>query len=150
MSKIDYRYDACGLDNVILKDLTAMVDDDGDEIIVIPKINLLHKKLLKAVSEKPTGIDGKEMRFARTEMGQTQAELAKALGRDGQTIGRWERGECPIEPSAETLLRIMIIQYLNEGEIPNVKELANKSILSGANTQYIIDASDPENYKLVA
>ena len=36
MTSIDYRYDECGLDNVILSGLTVVKDDDGDDVITIP------------------------------------------------------------------------------------------------------------------
>lgn len=150
MAKIDYNYNECGLDNVILKDLDALINNAGDQVVRIPAINALHKVLLEAVAVKEGGLNGKEIRFIRTELGLTQSELAKLLGKDGQTIGRWERGENPIEQSADTLVRIMAIQHLNGGVIPSIDELAMKSTPSSIQKPYIIDSKDPKNYKLVA
>lgn len=151
MTRTDYRYDECGLDNVILKNLPVRLDDDGEELIVIPAVNLLHNVLLAAVASKPSGLIGKEIRFIRTKLGMTQAELARVIGRDGQTIGRWERNEFEIEQSADTLIRILAFQFLDgESELPDVRELSQRSIQSATQLPYVIDASNPHDYKLVA
>jgi transcriptional regulator with XRE-family HTH domain len=49
---------------------------------------------------------GKELRFLRTEMGMTQAELAKIVHREPLTISRWERSEDEIDSNAEVLVRV--------------------------------------------
>ncbi len=66
---IDHRYDECGLDNVILKGLPVVVDDDGEEVITIPNVNMLHRVLAATVASKETGLQPKELRFLRTELG---------------------------------------------------------------------------------
>jgi transcriptional regulator with XRE-family HTH domain len=55
---------------------------------------------------------GPELRFIRTEMGMTQAELAKVVHHDAQSVGRWERNEFPIDQTAEALIRLLAIEKL--------------------------------------
>jgi DNA-binding transcriptional regulator YiaG len=143
---IDYRYDECGLDNVILKDLPACTDDDGDEVITIPNVNLLHKTLLVQVAGKETGLLPKEIRFLRTEMGLTQAQLGDLVGRDGQSVGRWERGEKPIEQAQEMVLRASALEY-GKQEVASMMELARRSVPAAGAKPYFIDASDPAHYR---
>ena len=151
MTTIDYRYDECGLDNVILKDLATQKDDSGEDVVYIPNINMLHRALTMAISAKPSGLVQKELRFIRTELGLTQAELAQIVGKDAQTIGRWERGENPIDPSADTIIRVLALQHLNGGQLTMaVEDLSRRSVVSSSQLPYVIDASNPADYKLVA
>jgi transcriptional regulator with XRE-family HTH domain len=145
----DYRYDECGLDNVILQGLPACKDDHGEDVITIPNVNLLHKVLATAVAAKPTGLVGKEIRFLRTEMGMTQAELGVLMGRDAQTVGRWERGEFPIEKAFEMILRAAALENI-KNEFVSMLELAQKSVPSSTARPYVIDARDPKNYRAIA
>lgn len=144
----DYRYDECGLDNVILKDLPVCMADDGEETVTIRNVNLLHKTLAAAVAAKPTGLVGKEIKFLRTEMEMTQAELGSMVGRDAQTVGRWERGETAIEQAHEMILRAAALEHTKH-ECATMMELAQKSVASSGEYPYVIDASDPNNYRPV-
>ena len=96
---IDHRYDECGLDNVILKGLPVVVDDDGEEVITIPNVNMLHRVLAATVASKETGLQPKELRFLRTELGLTpRPNWPHSSGRirrrsvDGSAVRRrWKR-----------------------------------------------------------
>jgi len=149
MTKIDYRYDECGLDNVILVNLECCQDDEGEAVIIVPNINVLHRSLVKAVAEKGTAMSPQELRFVRTEIGLTQAELANVVDRDAQSIGRWERGEKPIDRTAETIIRILALQHV-EAAVPDVSEVAKWSVASSGEPPIRVDASDPDHYPLLA
>ena len=106
MKKQDYHYTECGLDNVVIADADFdIVDDDGEKIIQIPAVGMLHKAIAEGLINQSGALSGAEIRFLLTEMGMTQAELAKLLHRDTQSVGRWERDECPIEPTQDMTLR---------------------------------------------
>lgn len=144
-----YRYTACGLDNVYLVDLPRCADRAGDETITIPRINQLHRLLRRQVAVKDIGLDHKEVRFLRTELGLTQAQLAHLVHKDAQTIGRWERGETAIDGSSEAVLRAMALEDLGEQQV-GMRELTQKSVQSTASHAYKIDASDPAHYRAMA
>lgn len=150
MTSIDYRYDECGLDNVILSGLTVVKDDDGDDVITIPHIGALHRLLVSMVASKPSGLEPKEVRFLRTELGMTQAELAELVGRDAQTVGRWERGENPVDRAAEVVIRAHAIQTAGNGEIPQIQDLAVKTTPTVNQAPFRIDASNPDDYRPMA
>lgn len=125
MEPRDYHYTECGLDNVIVANANfGIVDDDGDEIIQIFAVGKLHKAIATALINQNGASSGMEIRFLRTEMGMTQAELAKLLHRDTQSIGRWERGECPIEPTQDMTLRQIARDTLGIKLSYGVKELS--------------------------
>lgn len=142
---IDYRYDECGLDNVILKGLTVLTDDDGEDVITIPNVGLLHHVLMMEIATKESGMQPNELRFVRTEFGLTQAELAALVGRDVQTIGRWERGENPLDKAAEIVIRAKVLE--TTGSMLKIEELARRTLASASQPPFLIDASNPDDYK---
>jgi transcriptional regulator with XRE-family HTH domain len=57
---------------------------------------------------------GDEIRQAREACGLTQSDLANAVGRDVQTISRWERGERQPKASDVQRVRDYLSHYMNE------------------------------------
>jgi transcriptional regulator with XRE-family HTH domain len=147
---IDYNYRASGLDNVTLVGMKIVCDDDGDECITIPNINGLHKAIATAIVNRLSGMSGKELRFLRTLMGKTQAELAAEVHREGLAVGRWERGEIPIEPNAEALIRLMVRENLGVKLDARVDQITGWCIQSAVVQPIKIDASNPEDYHPLA
>jgi transcriptional regulator with XRE-family HTH domain len=145
-----YRYTECGLDNVIIEGINVMFDDGDEKTITIPNINGLHQVIAHGIVSKRTGMTGKELRYLRTEMGMTQAQLAKVVHREPLTISRWERGEDNIDSNAEVLIRIHAIENLNLPSRPTVEEFSGWSIESAETPPLVIDGSDPSNYRLKA
>jgi transcriptional regulator with XRE-family HTH domain len=143
-----YRYRECGLDNVIIGGMVPCHDDDGDAVCTIPNVPGLHKAIASGIVTHEAGINGKELRFLRTEMGMTQAELAKVVHHDAQSVGRWERNENPIDPTAEALIRLLAIQRLElDVAESTIEELSGRCIATAAPQQIVIDGSDPSHYR---
>ena len=146
---IDYVYDACGLGTVILTDFPVVEDDSGEAVITIPNINALHRVLTEAVALRPGPLSSAEIRFLRSEMGLTQAELARLLGRDGQTVGRWERGETTPDRAAEALIRALAFEHADSGGVP-ARRLAERALEPASTEPIRIQADDPDNYRPLA
>lgn len=143
----EYRYTECGLDNVIIDGLDPIVDDDGDIVHSIPNIAGLHRVMARVIVDHAKGISGKELRFLRTEMGMTQAELAKMVHREHLTVGRWERGEIDIDNNAEVLIRIHASKKLDLDVKANVEELSARCVPTAEIQPILIDGSDPQFYR---
>ena len=125
MKKQDYHYTECGLDNVVVADAGFdIIDDEGEKIIQIPAVGMLHKAIAEGLINQSGALSGAEIRFLRTEMGMIQAELAKLLHRDTQSVGRWERDECPIEPTQDMTLRQIARDNLSVSLSLNTVELS--------------------------
>jgi len=156
----DYNYTACGLDNVIIGDMPYVLDDVGHEVIQIPMVNLLHAYIMLALVVKDCGLLACELKFLRTEMGLTQAQLAERIRKDAQTIGRWERDEHPIDETAEVVIRLLILEHLEDisflGEVEEnkpsyrIKTLSTKCVPSASNDPIRIQAHGDAGYALVA
>ena len=103
----EYRYTVGGLGNVVLEGIEKCTDDHGEECVTIPRINELHNVIATCILKRQFGMTGAELKFLRTLMGMTQAELGKVVNREAQTIGRWERSEFQDDPNAEAILRLV-------------------------------------------
>lgn len=149
--KHDYRYDITGLDNVMLVGLDLCEDDDGDPVVTIKNVNLLHRAIIHALATKPCAMTGKELRFARTELGLTQAALSDLIHVDIQKIGRWERGEYPLDTTAEIVIRMLMLQHAKVGEsLPSIDILSGWVGKADLGQALYIDASDPDHWRPIA
>lgn len=142
-----YRYLESGLDNVIIEGLQVVRDDDGDEVVTIPFIAALHAEIARGIVTRDGQLSGAELRFLRSEMGMTQAELGKFVNVDGQTIGRWERAEFLIDQTAETVLRGLAGERLIEAFAQSVAELV-RHVQSAKTEQEIRILAEPGGYSL--
>lgn len=145
-----YHYTECGLDNVILVGLEPVQDDAGETVIRIPNIAGLHRAIAEAILKRASGISGKELRFLRTEMGLTQAELAQRLHHDVQSVGRWERGEVAIPGDTEALVRLLAAERLRIPLDATAEEVSARCVTSAASEPIQIDAHDTHNYRPLA
>lgn len=146
---MEYQYTECGLDNVTIQDMDVVVDDAGEEVYSIPNIVGLHHVIATCIVRHPHGISPKELRFLRTEMGITQAELAEIVKKDHQTIGRWERGEKPIDQNAEALIRLLAAERLKLPTEGSIEELARRCVPAAEIQVITIDGRDPSHYRPV-
>ncbi|MBM3653537.1 MAG: transcriptional regulator [Alphaproteobacteria bacterium] len=142
-----FRYTDSGLDNVIIEGVNFLKDDAGEECVMIPNINGLHKAIAHGIVNRRSSMNGSELRFLRTEMGMTQSELADVLHREALAISRWEREEVEIDGNAEAVLRLLAIQKLGLPDDTDVKEIAGWCKPSAETPPIVIDGSDPSNYR---
>jgi transcriptional regulator with XRE-family HTH domain len=142
-----HHYTECGLQNVYVSGLEH--GDRDDPLIIIPSVNLLHRTISTGIVCHAHSMSGDELRFLRSEMGYTQAELADVLHMDKQTIGRWERSEFSIDPLAETLIRRLAIEKLNLDVQDGVDILSQRSV-PGTELQVINIGLEKNSYALLA
>ncbi len=123
-----YHYNECGLDNVYLLSGYHFVDTPrGKAIVIQDEQGLLRAIGMMLVSER-RNLNGKEFRFLRHELNQTQADLATVLGVNVQSVARWEKGRTkePIDGPAQRLLRLIYKEFVggNKEIVEPLKELA--------------------------
>lgn len=141
-----FHYTECGLDNVFIEGLETQMDDAGEEVLVIPNIFGLHQVLAYCVITRKHGLRPDELRFLRTEMGLTQAELAEIVKKDHQTIGRWERGENAIDQNAEAVIRVVAAERLSVNTEMPIEEVVRRCIPAASVEAIVIDGTDPGHY----
>jgi transcriptional regulator with XRE-family HTH domain len=94
---------------------------------------------------KKTSISGKELRYLRTEMGMTQAQV---VHREPLTVSRWERGEDNIDSNAEASIRVCATQELGLPTDTKVAEISGWCVQGADPQPLVIDGHDPSNYRL--
>lgn len=146
----DYQYKASGLDNVFIRGLDPVIDDDGHKVYRIPNVNRLHLAIAKAIVSLPVAMSGKALRFLRTEIGLTQAELARVVHREPLAISRWERSEIEIDSNAEVVIRMLACEMLQLSTCDGVRQVAEFVVHSTMSVPIVIDGSDPTDYRQLA
>jgi DNA-binding transcriptional regulator YiaG len=136
-----YHYTECGLSNVFIHGVEPFTDDEGDAVVEITAINELHREIARGIISHEGGISPEELRFLRTEIGFTQSELAELVHCDRQTVGRWERGETPIDPRAETIIRQHVVEVLHLVHAGGIEALSRRSVPTAATQPIEIEAA---------
>ncbi len=104
-----YHYKECGLDNIWLSGGFHLETVDGEEFVSINDIDGLWKAIgLNLVANRKT-FSPQEIRFLRTQMGKTQAEMAALLRVDDQTVARWEKRKCRMPGPADLAMRFLFL-----------------------------------------
>jgi transcriptional regulator with XRE-family HTH domain len=130
MTTCEYHYTECGLDDVFILADHLETDDHGEAVVTIPAIGILHKIIAEGVINADGILTGKEIRFLRTEMGMTQAQLANILHRDSQSIARWEKSEVTVDATLDLVLRQIAAEKLDIpfGKNQGIEELCKKRV----------------------
>ena len=145
-----YRYTECGLENVYIEGVDIIVDDEGESVVCIENINGLHRTIAKSIIVRNSSMTGSELRFIRTELGLTQAELALIVHREPLAISRWERGESPLDSNAETIIRLHAAEKLELGDVMSVAEISRSCVPTAGEVPISINGADPNNYFPIA
>jgi len=106
-----YHYKASGLPNVVLAGIEIRTCPScGEEEVVIPRIEELHRLIARGVMNKPARLTGQEMRFLSKAIGLSGVDFAARVGVSPETVSRWENDKEPIGPTADRLVRLMAAQ----------------------------------------
>jgi putative zinc finger/helix-turn-helix YgiT family protein len=117
--KENYRYLECGLPNVTLTGVEVRrCTICGDHEVVIPHIEKLHEALANAVVRHEARLSGSEVRFLRKYLGCSGVDFANLIGVAPETVSRWENKKETMGPSAERLLRMLVVHKMPIQEYP--------------------------------
>jgi putative zinc finger/helix-turn-helix YgiT family protein len=128
--KENYRYLACGLPNVTLVSVEVRrCTSCGDHEVVIPHIEKLHEALAAAVVKHPSRLSASEVRFLRKYLGYSGVDFATLIGVSPETVSRWENKKETMGPSAERLLRMLVVHKvaIQQYPIETLKKISTKA-----------------------
>jgi putative transcriptional regulator len=77
----------------------------------------LHKAIAHGIVTGRPPFTPNELRFLRKYLRQSQDGMARLLGSSEQTIARWEKGQTAIDPAAERLIRMVVLEALDDDVI---------------------------------
>ncbi|MGH9666614.1 MAG: type II TA system antitoxin MqsA family protein [Bryobacteraceae bacterium] len=104
----NYRYIESGLSNVILQNVEiADCPACGNSDVIIPRLAKIHRAIAQALATSPARLTGGQLRFLRTHLGLSGDQLGRYLHTDRTKISKWERGEDPIGPATDRLIRLL-------------------------------------------
>jgi putative transcriptional regulator len=101
------QYKGCGLPNVFLQNGYTKVDSPYGEGVSIHDVPGLHKAIADHVVCASETLSGAEFRFLRMELDLSQEALGALIGRDQQSIARWEKGRTKVDPAGDRILRAL-------------------------------------------
>lgn len=104
----NYKYTQCGLQNVVLKDITVYeCDSCGTVQPEIVAMSELHRLIMLAILQKESLLSGEEIRFLRKVAGLTASEMARLMGVTSTQISKWENGARRISATSDRVLRLI-------------------------------------------
>lgn len=141
-----FHYTACGLDNVYLKDGFNLAKDDKS--YSISQLEELHRCIALNLIQFTSALAGKELRFLRREMNLTQADLAKRIGVDKQTVGRLERGETE-NSTADRMLRMIYLTNAQQHTGDNVISILDAvgELDDTEHRQWVFDQKEKQEWR---
>jgi putative transcriptional regulator len=140
--KTDYRYNESGLDNVILKGITAYECPACKAISPVMKnIKMIHLSIAEAVADKDSLLTGKELAFLRKEMGIKAKGLAQIFGVHKVTLSRWENEKEPVSPPCDRLIRVLYRNKMIEDHCSMLRPEIEKLKLTYPKLENILAAS---------
>lgn len=120
-----YHYRASGLDNVYLNGgFSFTKTSDGEDVVVIEDVEGLHRAIRTFLIDLARPLTPREFRFLRKALDVSQRQFAVVVNVDEQTVSMWERGNSPIQGSADVLLRAWVREH-DSGK-PAVRELTER------------------------
>jgi DNA-binding transcriptional regulator YiaG len=118
-----YHYTESGLKNVWLRNGFHYVPTPYGTGVSINNVEGLHKAIALALLKKTPHWSGAEFRFIRKELDMSQVALASFLGKDVQSIARWEkRGRVP--KMADRFMRMLYREHIDGNE--KIIEIINR------------------------
>jgi putative zinc finger/helix-turn-helix YgiT family protein len=105
----NHLYKSSGLSHVVLENVqVARCPACGEYTVSLPRVLELHQMLAQTLLDKPEKLTPEEIRYLRTWLALSGAELAARLGVSAETLSRWENGQKPMGLVSERLLRVLV------------------------------------------
>ena len=108
--KRTHRYRECGLNHVHLLNGFTYHETRRGKTVSIRDMDGLHRAIGTHLAREKRAMTGAELRFFRIELGLSRTMLGMLLGRTGQTVARWEKGQSRIDATADRVVRLLYTQ----------------------------------------
>ena len=119
-----YEYKECGLEGVVLHNGYDIIEHEGERFVSVVDTEGLHRSIGEMLVINSKELAPSEIRFLRKTMDLTQSELGRWMGKDSQTVARWEKGHTDIPTVADRLLRaIFLLRTMEPEERENFMEI---------------------------
>jgi len=111
-----YHYTRCGLDNVWL--VNGFYEEDLGEYgksVVVEHVEELERAIARQLVDQERPLTGQEFRFIRVMLDLSQTAIGRRLGKDYQSIARWEAEARKAVPRfADAAIRARYLESIGE------------------------------------
>lgn len=108
-----YRYTAHGLEN------TYLINVNPEGLLELERVKL-HRTIAHWIVREPAQLTPAQFRFLRIGLGFSGKEFAELLGKTPETVSRWEHGTLRLNPCADRLLRLLVVQQWPSPSDPSI------------------------------
>ena len=112
MRRETHHYRECGLTNIHLLNGFTYKDTRHGRTVSIQDMDGLHRAIGAHLAKEKRALTGAELKFFRIELGLSQAMLGMLLGKTGQSVARWEKGQSRIDATADRVVRLLYTQQI--------------------------------------
>ena len=98
------------MDNVYLLNGFAYHETPYGVGVAVANVDGLHLAIALDLIRGKRLLAGREVRFLRKELHLSQEGLGLFLGCSGQSVARWEKGQCEMPGAADRLLRLLYLE----------------------------------------
>ena len=105
-----YHYTECGLDYVYLLDGFEVIKTAHGPAVRVANAGKLDKTIGLAIVRRQNRLTGQEVRFLRGLLDMTQEQLGRALGKDAQSVARWEKGKTELPATEDIAIRQIYLE----------------------------------------
>lgn len=116
MTKTTHHYRECGLNHIYLLNGFAYRETRHGRAVSIQDMDGLHRAIGAHLAKEKRALTGAELKFFRIELGLSQSMLGMLLGKSGQTVARWEKGQSRIDATADRVVRLLYTQQTGANE----------------------------------
>ncbi len=136
------HYRQCGLDNVYLLNGYTLHETAHGAGVSVEDVDGLHRAIARNIARHNGLLGAKEIKFLRKMLGVTQADLARKLRCDTQTVARWEKGQTEINGASDLCIRAFYLgREADDVDLLQLAEdLAELNIVDFP--QYFVERSD--------
>ena len=116
MTRDTHHYRECGLTNIHLLNGFTYKETRHGRVVSIRDMDGLHRAIGTHLAKEKRALTGAELRFFRIELGLSQTMLGMLLGKTGQSVARWEKGQSRIDATADRVVRLLYTQQTGANE----------------------------------
>jgi len=106
-----HHYTECGLDYVWLSGGFVRERTAYGPAVMVENASELDRAIAAHVVRHRRRLTGQEVRFLRGLMDMSQEGLGRLLGKDAQSVARWERAKTQIPPTEDRALRQIFLEF---------------------------------------
>jgi len=114
------KLSGAGLPNVVLLSGFKLHGEGDAQAVAYEDLDGLYAAIARAIAIGPTPLTGAELRFLRKRFGQSQDQLGALVGKTGQAVAKWEKGQLPVPVAEGTVVRLAWLARHSKGELAGV------------------------------